>query len=1324
MATYEYKGQKYELKDGLSKEEAKEKIISFINKDRAGYIESTAAGVVSGLGKAAEGITTLGTTLIDLGVGTELTEKVQKTFDDSNFLNKVEDLADDRWTGKMTEVLTQLGVPGGVALKGANMLVKARNAGKLSNFAKKMPTLTRMAAVGGAELAAKTEDLGTLGNLGDNYGLGLTKERESQGETGRLEAIRNLENRFKFGMEGALGFGLFEKALVPLAKATITKAVPAVKGVFSKAGSGPNRTTRIVDEIDPKTKQPTGRKIPEVLQLEPGFQFNSNQILRFMDKFIMAPLRARGFETPKMFKASREMIGEQRAAMETARSIVRELENDVQNFIQPLGGALDSVGLQRREEIMETIYDFLTAPASKKEMFRSKLPSQLIEQAEKVRSHVDNLSAKLAENPLAQGAGDAFIRAVSSNIGEYLTRSYRAFGSETKKDWTNFLKNTEKGEAILNEARVFIAQKNPGAYGDVIGGKFVPYSGNTREAMEQELDIILSAGKMSKLGDELARLKSVDDAIFKTRQQVPEPIRKLLGEVKDPSVQFLESSAKINNFLSSAKYFENVAENGLDKYFFKNATATAGKQNFTTKIETDAWNPLNGLYTTPEIASAIHRVANTANKPGFIESAYKGILLAPKAVIQESKTTLSPITHFRNIASALFFSGINGNLFNPRSVMRDFQRSYAITKGMTKSQLESQAGRKLFKTNTDYEKFLKEYTEMQRLGIVNTSARLGDLTGLMDDMSRGLENLTPEGGFYNLLKGWNKKIPGLRRLREGARTLYSAEDDFYKIQNYYSERGKYKRVWDNLYDTNPNEFVRKYGNTAREKYGITDLFKRENYDKFIKETAADTVRNNIPNYDYVGKVIKDIRKLPFGNFVSFPAEILRTGINTTKQGIREWQDPLTRGIGMQRLAGVGIFGLGAGKIAEEGGQYLSGVTNKTVNSLKEFLPPWSKNSTLIPIKQGGQVYFIDFSHSNAYDFLTRPLRAAVNGMNEGIENEQGVLASVDDAAIQAGKEFLQPFLSESIITKLYMDVWARGGADRNGRRIWNPNDNIGTKVAKTIGEATKVAAPGSLNQFYRTYLSGVGSVQQYNKGYKFLNEASGLIGFRIQNPFIEQGLNFKVSDNIKNFENSKKQFTKVAYDGTSTTAQIVKAYQVANESKKEGDKALFKKIEAAKNLGMKDADILKLLRQRLGKSEAGRVWNNRGNPFKVPSFVKKTIIENAAIRNQPNPLSLLNKLWSDIFVNYRQERLFENPENLFENIINLREEDRTPNVTQESFKDAYQSSDNKIAPNVSETVEQVDVSSIPSGTLRPSDTSQLAKSGNIDITEAIAARRT
>ena len=92
----------------------------------------------------------------------------------------MEDLADDRWTGTVTEILTQLVLPGGIALKGANALIKAKQLGTLAKTARRMPTLTRMAAVGGAELAAKTEDLGTLGDM---MGFGLTEQRDPQGET-------------------------------------------------------------------------------------------------------------------------------------------------------------------------------------------------------------------------------------------------------------------------------------------------------------------------------------------------------------------------------------------------------------------------------------------------------------------------------------------------------------------------------------------------------------------------------------------------------------------------------------------------------------------------------------------------------------------------------------------------------------------------------------------------------------------------------------------------------------------------------------------------------------------------------------------------------------------------------------------------------------------------------------------------------------------------------------------------------------------------------------------------------------------------------------
>ena len=179
------------------------------------------------------------------------------------------------------------------------------------------------------------------------------------------------------------------------------------------------------------------------------------------------------------------------------------------------------------------------------------------------------------------------------------------------------------------------------------------------------------------------------------------------------------------------------------------------------------------------------------------------------------------------------FSAVNGNLFSPAT----FAKSFKITRAITKGQLETQAGRKLFKSDEEYKRFLGEYMEMQRLGIVNTSARLGDLKSLIDDMSAGLENIDNQGRVFNVLKRFNEKT-GLRRLREGARTLYSAEDDFYKIQNYFAEQSKYRKVFDELYEKDPNAFVRKYGEIAREKYGITNLFDKKNYNQFIKENAA------------------------------------------------------------------------------------------------------------------------------------------------------------------------------------------------------------------------------------------------------------------------------------------------------------------------------------------------------------------------------------------------------------------------------------------------------------------------------------------------------
>ena len=192
-------GQNYKF-NSSSRDPKKEGIIEKYIVDP---ITAGVAGIGEGAFKLAEGTLSLGTILVDLGVGTDLTRKVEKYFDDNKILQALEDKADDSWTGTVTSVLTQFGVPGAVALKAANGLIKMRNIGGKASFVSRRPNVTKALIAGGAETAAATSDMGTLGDL---IGMGPTQtdKNEDINATGRDLALRRLKNKFKFGVEGAL----------------------------------------------------------------------------------------------------------------------------------------------------------------------------------------------------------------------------------------------------------------------------------------------------------------------------------------------------------------------------------------------------------------------------------------------------------------------------------------------------------------------------------------------------------------------------------------------------------------------------------------------------------------------------------------------------------------------------------------------------------------------------------------------------------------------------------------------------------------------------------------------------------------------------------------------------------------------------------------------------------------------------------------------------------------------------------------------------------------------------------------------------------------
>ena len=88
-------------------------------------------------------------------------------------------------------------------------------------------------------------------------------------------------------------------------------------------------------------------------------------------------------------------------------------------------------------------------------------------------------------------------------------------------------------------------------------------------------------------------------------------------------------------------------------------------------------------------------------------------------------------------------------------------------------------------------------------------------------------------------------------------------------------------------------------------------------EEFLEKRAADLVKNNVPNYAYVSDFVKGLRKAPVGNFVSFPAEIMRTSTNIVETALREINfrmklpgtDRIVKpfaSIGKQRLRGMAL----------------------------------------------------------------------------------------------------------------------------------------------------------------------------------------------------------------------------------------------------------------------------------------------------------------------------------------------------------------------------------------------------------------------------------
>lgn len=569
-----------------------------------------------------------------------------------------------------------------------------------------------------------------------------------------------------------------------------------------------------------------------------------------------------------------------------------------------------------------------------------------------------------------------------------------------------------------------------------------------------------------------------------------------------------------------------------------------------------------------------------------------GVFLGTKSAVQYGKTVASPGTQLRNITNTPMFSAANGNLGTTGRVTDAVQYSFAG--------LFDPATKTLLKEPID---------EMTELGII---LRGKGATGLAEvkDLSKS---------SFDILKS-TKKIPGVRF----AEKVYGMTDDAARVHNYIMEQGKLTRALNNSFKAGYKEltmpvtagrnmsefaeFIDGAGNINLKTANLTD----EQLKRFINAESAEIAKNTVPNYGRVPNIIKNVvRMSPFGNFVSFPSEVIRNIVNITDRGLKEIAstNPEIQKIGARRLAGAFMVTAVAPKALEQLGSNLTGVSQEQIDAYRRQGTPWDKTATLVPISSDMNGYvdrFLNYSYLNPYDLLNRIPRAALMSYAEGTDNEEQTRTKVANATGEFLKEFGLMFAEPSIVTNALLEI--NSGRTATGREIFDPDDPAGVKTAKGFIHLIDTALP-TVSPYGVQYQVGTNnpldvSLKQKDTtqivksiiggdptGQELISSKGGPIdvketmvqaftGLKQVKPQMKKTIGFKAYEAKDEIAAITANFNDLLRSKTPVEAeQFIKGYIETNADRFESLRDLYRSIKDARILGVGERDILDALTQ-------------------------------------------------------------------------------------------------------------------------------------------------
>jgi hypothetical protein len=554
------------------------------------------------------------------------------------------------------------------------------------------------------------------------------------------------------------------------------------------------------------------------------------------------------------------------------------------------------------------------------------LPKDLSDAVIRVRDTIDDLSLKMIDDGIV-AEGTPLYDSITDNLNKYVRRSYKIFNSDWRPSqevfdgWVNKKVNSEIAEK-LREAEMSAS----------LAGRRFNRSGAAAE-IEREYGASFKQRYINEANDLLDRdnafsfitgnSKRVNTNLFKKRQNLDDETRQLLGEITDPVVAASQTINMMTKTQATYNALRQIRELGLKEGLFRR-NSIAG--DVRVSKDDSQFNPLQGLYASPEIRDAFNSVmTRRVNK--LVEKFAP--IVAASAIAKIPKTIGSVKAYASNLWGGLLDVVAQGHAFElfdsdnwgRASKIAGYNLGFVRPDGSINS-----------KEAENFYKFARAE------GLVAPNVALADF---MRAWEVGEGSLTKVVGA--------KVMAGAKKAVGVAGKVYQTPETFSKIFNFSGELK-------DLMAANPN---------AR----LSDLMKE----------AAERTRMTTNYYDALPQSLRDLSSIgALDPFVAYTADRFRVVYNTYKLALKDLSsgNPVLQKAGARRLASMTTVLGAAGYLGAN-----THLTPEEDKALRNQMPEWDRNGfvKISTPTADGKFKYTNLNYNLPHSATIEAMSAALNG---------------------------------------------------------------------------------------------------------------------------------------------------------------------------------------------------------------------------------------------------------------------------------------------------------------------------------------------------------